>query len=135
VVMTFVDVHKVKQADKIKRLATVLEDSNDAVTVLDLECNILAWNRGAQQMYGWTEAEALKMNISELVPEDKQSEFKSAIEKLRRNEPIKSFKSRRKTKAGGILDIWLTGTALTDESGRSIEIAITERDLGWILDL
>ena len=31
VVMTFVDVHKVKQADKIKRLATVLEDSNDAI--------------------------------------------------------------------------------------------------------
>ena len=60
VVMTFVDVHKVKQADKIRRLATVLEDANDAIMVLDLEGRILAWNKGAQQMYGWTEAEALK---------------------------------------------------------------------------
>jgi two-component system, chemotaxis family, CheB/CheR fusion protein len=134
VVMTFVDVHKVRQADKIRRLATVLEDSNDAIIVLDFEGNILAWNWGAQQMYGWTEAEALKMNMSELVPEDKQSEFKSTLEKLIRGEPIKSFKSRRKTKTGGILDIWLTGTALTDESGRPIEIATTERDLAWILD-
>ncbi len=129
VVMTFVDVHKIKQADKIRRLATVLEDSNDAVIVLDFEGKILAWNRGAQHMYGWTEAEALKMNISELVPEDKQSEFKSAVEKLTRGEPIKSFKTRRKTKAGEILDVWLTGTVLTDESGRPIEIATTERDL------
>ncbi|MBN2439600.1 MAG: PAS domain-containing protein, partial [Deltaproteobacteria bacterium] len=48
VVMTFMDVHKVKQADKVRRLATVLEDSNDAVTVLDLEGKILAWNKGAQ---------------------------------------------------------------------------------------
>ena len=32
-------------------------------------------------MYGWTEAEALKMNISELVPEDKQNELTSFIEK------------------------------------------------------
>jgi two-component system CheB/CheR fusion protein len=134
VVMTFVDVHKVKQADKIRRLATVLEDSNDAVTVLDLEGNILAWNKGAQQMYGWTEAEALKMNIYQLVPEDRRNELKSFIEKIVKGEPVKAFKSRRKTKAGKILDVWLTGTALRDESGRPTEIATTERDLAWILD-
>ena len=42
VVMTVIDVHRVKQADKIRRLSNVLEDSNDALTVLDLEGNILA---------------------------------------------------------------------------------------------
>jgi two-component system CheB/CheR fusion protein len=131
-VLTFVDVHKVKQADKIRRLATVLEDSNDAVTVLDLEGNILAWNKGAQQMYGWTEAEALKMNIREHVPEDKQNELKSMIERIVKGEPIVSFKSQRRTKAGEILEVWLTVTALLDESGRTIEIATTERDLAWL---
>jgi two-component system CheB/CheR fusion protein len=132
VAITFVDVHKVKQADKIRRLATVLEDSNDAVTVLDLKGNVLAWNKGAQQMYGWIEQEALKMNIRELVPEDKLNELKSFIEKIVRGEPGKSFKSQRRTKAGKILDVWLTGTALKDESGRPIEIATTERDLAWL---
>ena len=105
VVMTFIDVHKVKQAEKIRRLATVLDDSNDAVTVLDLEGNILAWNKGAQQIYGWTEPEALKMNISEIVLENKHIELKSLIEKIARGEPVKPFKSRRKTKAGKILDL------------------------------
>ena len=132
VVMTFMDVHKVKQADKIRRLATVLRDSNDAVTVLDLEGKILAWNKGAQQMYGWTESEALKMNANELVPEDQQCELKSFIEKLKGGEDIKSFTSRRKTKTGKILEVWLTVTALADESGRPIEIATTERDLAWL---
>jgi two-component system CheB/CheR fusion protein len=132
VAITFVDVHKVKQADKIRRLATVLEDSNDAVTVVDLEGKILAWNKGAQQMYGWTEHEALKMNIRELVPEDKLNELKSFIKKIVRGEPGKSFKSQRRTKAGKILDVWLTGTALKDESGRPTEIATTERDLAWL---
>ena len=66
VVMTFVNVHKIKQADKFRRLATVVADSNDAVTILDMDGNILAWNKGARQLYGWTESEALKMNISEL---------------------------------------------------------------------
>ena len=134
VAMTFIDVHKVKQADKIRRLATVVEDSNDAVMVLGLDGNILAWNKGAQQMYGWTEAEALKMNISELVPEDNLSELKSFIEKIVRGQSVNSFKNQRKTKAGKILDVWLTGTALLDESGRVTEIATTERDLAWFLD-
>ena len=132
VAMTFVDVHKIKQADKIRRLATVVEDSNDAVMVLGLDGNILAWNKGAQQMYGWTEAEALKMNISELVPADKLRELKSFIEKKAKGQPVKPFKSQRKTKTGKILDIWLTGTALLDERGWATKIATTERDLAWL---
>ncbi|MBN1930299.1 MAG: PAS domain-containing protein [Desulfobacterales bacterium] len=131
-VMTFVDIHKIRQSDKIKRLATVLEDSNDAIAVLDLEGNILAWNKGAQQLYGWTESEALKMNINEIVPENNQNELKSFIKKIEKGETVKSFKSQRKTKAGKILDVWLTGTALTDETGRTTEIAITERALVWL---
>jgi len=134
VAMTFINVHKVKQADKIRRLATVLEDSNDAIMLLGLEGNILAWNKGAQQMYGWTEAEALKMNINEFVPEDKLSELKSFIEKIAKGQPVESFKSQRKTKPGKILDVWSTGTALSDESGQLTEIAITERDLAWLAD-
>lgn len=132
VVMTFVDVHKIKQADKVGRLATVLEDSNDAITVLDIKGNILVWNKGAQHLYGWTQAEALKMNFTQVVPEDRRHEVKSLIEKIKRNEPITSFKSRRKSKDGKILDVWLTATALKDESGQPIEIAVTERDLAWL---
>ena len=102
--------------------------------VQDLAGNILAWNKGAQQMYGWTEAEALKMNINEFVPEDKLSELKSFIEKIAKGQPVESFKSQRKTKPGKILDVWSTGTALSDESGQLTEIAITERDLAWLAD-
>ncbi len=134
VAITFIDVHKIKQADKIRLLATVLKDSNDAVMVLGLNGNILAWNRGAQQMYGWTEAEALKMNINEIVPEAKQNESKSFIEKIVKGKPVKSFKSQRRTKAGQILDVWSTCTALLDESGQPTEIAATERDLAWLTD-
>jgi PAS domain-containing protein len=48
--MTFVGVHKVKQADKVRPLATILVDANDAIAVLDLKGRILAWNKGAQQL-------------------------------------------------------------------------------------
>ncbi len=136
VVMTFFDVQKIKQADKLRRLATVLEDSNDAVSVLDMEGNILAWNKGAQQMYGWTEFEALKMNFNKFLPDakqdDKQNELKSIVEKLKKKVPVISFRTQRKTSTGKILDVWVSITALKDERGQPVEIALTERDFAWL---
>ena len=134
VVMTFMDIHRIKQAGKIRRLATVLEDANDAVMVLDLKGRILAWNKGARQLYGWTESKALQMNFMDLTPKDRRRDFEEIVDKLAKGEVVKSFKTRRKTKGGGLLDTWLTASALTDEDGRLIEIAITERDLAWLAD-
>ena len=52
-----------KNLEKFRRMATVIQDSNDAITFQDLDGNILAWNRGAEIMYGYSEAEALTKNI------------------------------------------------------------------------
>ena len=53
-----------------RRLATVLLDSNDAVTVHDFDGKITAWNRGAERMFGYSEAEALQMNVEQMIPEE-----------------------------------------------------------------
>ncbi len=135
VVMTFLDIHTVKQADKVRRLATVLEDANDAITVLDKKGRILAWNKGAQELYGWTEPEALQMNYADLFPKDRENDFQDIIHELTKNKTIKSFKTRRMTKDGSILNIWMTASALTDENGQMVEIAITERDLAWLVGM
>lgn len=134
VVLTLIDIQQQigESEDKIKRLATVLEDSNDAVMVQDFNGRILTWNKGAEKMYGWTQAEALEMNAAELIPTDKEQEFHALIDKLKKGEDIQPLKTRRKTKSGRTLDIWLTATLLTDESGRPVEIATTERDLAWL---
>ncbi len=60
-----------KKSTYINRLAIILKDSNDAITVQDLEGNIKEWNKGAEKIYGWNEDEALAMNIKDIVPEKK----------------------------------------------------------------
>jgi two-component system CheB/CheR fusion protein len=134
VVMTFINIQQqVGQAEeKMRRFATVLEDSNDAVTVQDFNGRILAWNKGAEKMYGWTESEALKMNAADLLPTGNQEEMKTFFEQIKKGEPVQSLKTRRKVKTGKILDVWLTATALRDESGRPVEVATTERDFDWL---
>jgi two-component system CheB/CheR fusion protein len=129
VVLTFVDINKLKQINELNRLATVVIDSNDAVTVQGLDGNIVAWNKGAEQMYGWSEAEALEMNIRQLVPKGKIKEMDEFTKKLKTGVNINSFETQRLCKNGKILNVWLTVTALKDERGKPIEIATTERDI------
>lgn len=115
--------------EKLRLLATVLRDSNDALTVQDLEGNILAWNRGAEKMYGYSEAEALKMNIETIIPEDRKSEERKLIDQLKTGSHVDSLETRRLTKDGRILDVWLTITKLMDDSGNVGAVATTERDV------
>jgi len=135
VVFTFVDIGKLKQVEKLNRLATVVRDSNDAITVQDLDYNIVAWNKGAKQMYGWSEAEALKMDIRQLIPKDKIREMEKFLKRLIKGEGIKSFETQRICKNGKILNVWLTITALKDDTGKPFEIATTERDIGELKPL
>ena len=76
VVMTFIDIDSVKDAERLRRalqqerrLAAVVRDSSDAVTVQDFSGRILAWNRRAEEMYGYSEEEALQLKSSNLIAE------------------------------------------------------------------
>lgn len=83
-------------------------------------------------MYGYGETEALQMTFAALMPEDCHGEIDEIFGRLKNGKTIKSLKSKRVTKNGEILNIWLTATALKDESGKPVEMAFTERDLAWL---
>jgi two-component system CheB/CheR fusion protein len=139
VVITFADLTKDKELEEREhrlaaelRLAAVIKDSNDAVTLQDLDGNILDWNKGAERMYGYSRAEALKMNIRDIIPRGNQKQTLELIKKISTGKEIKSFKTKRKTRDGRVLDIWLTVTKIADAEGKPIQIATTERDLAWL---
>ena len=113
----------------LRRLAVILKDSNDAITVQDLQGNIKAWNKGAEKLYGYVEGEALKMNILQLVPPEQSEKGLEYIEKIQSGKIIESYETQRISKKGKLLDIWLTVTPLKDDSGNIDSIATTERDI------
>jgi diguanylate cyclase (GGDEF)-like protein/PAS domain S-box-containing protein len=112
-----------------RRFATVVSDSNDAIILHDFDGKILAWNSGAKETYGYTEAEALGMNVGDIVAEADREEALALIKKIKHGEIVKSFELRRIAKDGRILDVWLTTTLLTDKNGEPVAIATTERDI------
>jgi PAS domain S-box-containing protein len=48
-----------EQAERLRVQAELIDSAHDAVLVRDPASRIVAWNKGAVEIYGWTEAEAL----------------------------------------------------------------------------
>ncbi len=118
-----------RMENQLQLLATVVRSSNDAITILDLDGNIISWNLGAERIYGYSEAEALKMNFGRIIPEHKQDEMMALIERVLKGETIECFESQRLTRSNRLLDISLTATWLKDVADKPFAIALTERDI------
>ena len=117
-----------REAEEAARMVTVVRDSNDAITIQDFAGRITAWNHGAELMYGYSEAEALTMNIERLTAPGKVDEQQDFVRRLVAGEAVTSLETQRVTKDGRLLDVWMTVTKLVDKTGRPIGIASTERD-------
>jgi two-component system CheB/CheR fusion protein len=140
-VITFVDITETKraqsalrEAEAARRLAVALRDSRDAVIAQDMKGRILAWNPAAERLYGWTEAEALGMDIGEMIPPALREEALAKVRQLGRAEVLEPCRTRRLAKDGRSIDVWLTATALVDAAGKAYAVATTERPAGEVHD-
>ena len=136
VVMTFIDIDSVKDAERMRRalqqerrLAAVVRDSGDAVTVQDFSGHILAWNRRAVEIYGYSEEEALQMKNDLLIAERSAKEMKNTLLQLQQGNKIAPFESWRHHKDGREIRVWMTASPLLDEAGQPVAVAVTEREM------
>jgi two-component system CheB/CheR fusion protein len=137
VVLTFTEITELKktqaalrETEGLRRLAVVLRDAHDAITVQDLEGRILAWNPGAERLYGWSEAEALTMNIRDRIPQALRGQTLARLARLSRAETLEPYRTQRLAKDGRTVDVWLTATALLKTDGAIYAVATTERGVG-----
>ncbi|HSB95639.1 MAG TPA: chemotaxis protein CheB [Spongiibacteraceae bacterium] len=129
VVITFTDITNLKRgAEQERRLATLLKDSNDAIIVHDLIGRILSWNRGARHLYGYSEEEAFKLTVADLIPEGARGWYDNLINAARNDSThIIAGDTKRLGKDGRLIDVQITVSVLQDDDG--LIIASTERDI------
>jgi two-component system CheB/CheR fusion protein len=135
-VITFTEITEMRNAqaalresEALRRLAVVVRDAQDAILVQDLEGRILAWNPSAEAMYGWSEAEALTMNIRDLIPEGQRDGTSAMVKQIARGGIADPYHTQRIAKDGRIVDVRLSATALMNEIGKLYAIATTEREI------
>ena len=116
-----------KQASEDRRLAVVLRDASDAISLTAMDGRILAWNPASQRLYGWSESEALGMTLLDRVPPAQRQQTLNELAVMSQAKKIEPYQSQRLAKDGAILDVSIAATALLDETGKLYAIATTER--------
>lgn len=100
-------------------LQSVIEASPLAIIALDADERITRWNRTAEDIFGWTEAEALGQPLPYL-DEESRGEFAVVMERLRRGEAVGRFETRYRRRDGTCVAVSVAPAALRDTSGRAI---------------
>jgi PAS domain S-box-containing protein len=112
-----------------RRLAAIIDSSDDAIVSKTLEGLITSWNRGAEHMFGWTAAEAIGRGIGMIIPENRRTEEDDVLARIRRGEVVDHYETVRVTKDGRSLNISLSVSPLRDGTGRVVGASKIARDV------
>jgi PAS domain S-box-containing protein len=129
-VWSFRDVTVRTQADMVsRRLAAIVDNSDDAIVGKDLSSIITSWNQGAQRIFGYTAEEMIGTSIKRLIPADRQDEEDKILARLRRGERVEHFETIRVTKDGRELHVSLTISPIKDAGGNVVGASKIARDI------
>lgn len=108
----------------------LVANSADAIWVLDRQDRIIAWNRAAEAMFGYTREEMLGQPLSVLVPADlrESGELERLREALEESGAVRDYQTRRVRKSGEVLEVSLTRSLYAGESGQEPVCAVITRD-------
>ncbi|MGC4080536.1 MAG: PAS domain S-box protein [Vicinamibacterales bacterium] len=110
-------------------LAAIVESSDDAIISKDLKGVIQSWNRGAEQIFGYTAEEAIGRPVSMLAAPERIDEMPQILARVVRGERIDHYRSRRRTKDGRILDVSLTVSPIRNAAGVVVGASKVVRDI------
>jgi len=115
--------------DDVRRLAAIIENSDDAVISKNLDGVITSWNGGAERLFGYTAEEAIGRPVTMLMPPERIDEEPGILARIRRGERIDHYDTVRRHKDGSPIDISLTVSPIKDADGRIIGASKIARDI------
>jgi|GEM_PF-762753 len=124
------DVSQRREAEIVaRRLAAIVESSDDAILSKDLNGTIMSWNAAAERIFGFSAEEAVGQSIHMIIPADRRSEEDLILGRIRAGGRVDHFETKRKTKDGRLIDISLTVSSIRDPAGRVIGASKIARDI------
>ena len=109
----------------------LVADSADAIWAVDRKGKIVAWNRGAEEMFGYTSVEIIGQPVTQLIPEDllEEREPERLQKALHQLGSVRDYQTRRLTKDGFEVEVSLTSTLARNGAAKSLANSTIVRDL------
>jgi PAS domain S-box-containing protein len=115
--------------DDARRLASIVEFSDDAIISKNLDGVITSWNRGAQDLFGYTAEEAIGQPVTLLIPPARLDEEPQILARIRRGEQVNNYETVRRRKDGELLEISLTVSPIKNSKGEIVGASKIARDI------
>jgi PAS domain S-box-containing protein len=112
-----------------RRMASIVESSDDAILSKDLNGIIITWNQAAERIFGYTAEEAVGRSVTILIPPERHGEEVTILERLRRGERIDHYETVRIPKHGTPIDISLTISPIRNAEGKIVGASKIARDI------
>ncbi len=125
----YTESHQLQDVDAGRRLAAIVESSDDAIISKDLNGRILTWNQSAQQIFGYTAEEAIGRSITMLIPPGSEDEEIEILSKIRRGERVGHYETIRSRKDGSLVSVSLTVSPVRDVHNRIVGASKIARDI------
>jgi PAS domain S-box-containing protein len=124
-----IEVELRENQQRLRFLASIVENSDDVIVSKSLDGVITSWNKSAERVFGYSAREAIGQPITIVIPEDRQSEEREILTRIRRGERIDHFETVRQRKDGSLVSVSLTVSPVKDENGRIVGASKIARDI------
>jgi PAS domain S-box-containing protein len=112
---------------RIRNQAALLDNTQDAIIVCDIEHSILFWNKGAERLFGWTADETLKKRKADLLGGDPAMNQQAIATVLRDGEWSGLLSYRRKD--GSVVPVEAHWSLVNDDEDRAQAIFTITTDI------
>lgn len=110
-------------------MASIVESSCDAIIGKTLDGTIVSWNAGAEELFGYSAAEAVGRSMLILFPPDRTAEEPQILARITRGERVENLETERVRKDGRRIAVSITTSPLRDPSGRIVGASKIARDI------
>ena len=123
--------------EKTEYLENVLQNSGDAIVVVDAHNVIRTWNEGARRIFGYTAEEIVGKDYAIFIPPEERFNGESTHikEKVEESGFLRDYECVRLTKDGRRITVDVTSTLLRDKHGRVIGRSSIVRDVTHVRKL
>jgi PAS domain S-box-containing protein len=129
-VWNFRDVTQRQESDFIShRLASIVDNSEDAIVGKDLNSIVTSWNKAAERIFGYSTEEMVGTSVMRLIPPELQNEEEEILSRIRRGERYNHFDTIRLTKDGRQLHVSLSISPIKDARGNIVGASKIARDI------
>jgi len=111
------------------RLAAIITYSEDAIIGKTLDGTITSWNAAAEQLFGYTETEAIGQPLAIIFPPERAGELADILAHSKRGEPIARYETVRMRKGGRRVAVSVTISPVKDAEGRLIGTSTITHDI------